>query len=142
MSFRDDIPDYESYQDGPLFYTRIPPTLVAPLKELILKGIRSAEHLKTICNDIASRVPCEPTQNIGWDWLINDLDVMLERVIRKRKLHKFMDFLHDFADGHGGTEFVEELNTILYTHNFGYRLVPDDRDDGEGYTWDIHKAPE
>lgn len=141
MSFREKFPDYETCQDGPLYHTRVPPALIAPLKGLILRDTRSAQHLRTICNDIASRVPCEPTQNIGWDWLVNDLNLMLERVIRK-KFYKFMDFLHDFASNHGGTEFVEELNTIFKAHDFGYRLVPDDRDDGEGYTWDIHKAPE
>lgn len=141
MAFRDDHPDYETYQDGPLYYTRVPPAVVAPVKGLILQVACSARHLQTICNDIASRVPCEPTQNVGWDWLVNDLNSMLERVIRK-KLYKFLDFLRDLARDHGGTEFVEELNTILTAHNFGYRMIPDDGDLGEGYFWEIHRAPE
>lgn len=34
MAFRDDHPDYETYQDGPLYYTRVPPAVVAPVKVL------------------------------------------------------------------------------------------------------------
>lgn len=142
MAFCDDFPEYEAYRDGPLYYTRVPPILVNPLKNLILQGTRSAQHLQRVCNDLASRIPCEPTQNIGWDWLVNDLDSMLERLARKKKLHKFMDFVSDLARDYGCAEFVEELNTIFQAHNFGYRMIPDDSGCGEMYRWDIRRLPE
>jgi len=140
MSFREDFPDYNNYRDGLLYYTKAPPAVVAPVKRLILRIAESAQHLRTICNDVASRVPCEPTQHWGWDYLVNDLDLMLEQLIRK-KLYKFMDFIHDLARDHGSCEFVEDLNTILGTHRFGYRMIMNDRDYGERYQWAIRHEP-
>jgi hypothetical protein len=65
---------------------------------------------------------------------------MLEQLIRK-KLYKFMDFIHDLARDHGSCEFVEDLNTILGTHRFGYRMIMNDRDYGERYQWAIRHEP-
>lgn len=140
MSFREDFPEYETYQDGPLYYTRVPPAVVAPVKGLILRAAGSVQHLRAICNDIASRVPCEPTHNVGWDWLVNDLESMLERVIRK-KLYKFMDFLSDLARDYGGVGFIEELNHVFDAYDFGYRMIPNDSGCGQSYCWDIRRLP-
>lgn len=141
MSFREDCPDYDNCLDGLLYYTKVPPAVVVPVKGLIIQAAESVQHLKMICNDVASRVPCEPTQHWGWDYLVNDLEFMLDQLVRK-KLYKFMDFIHDFARDHGSVEFIEELNNILNMHHFGYRMILDDSDGGEGYRWDIQKAPE
>ena len=141
MSFREDCPDYDHYQDGLLCYTKVPPAVVAPVKGLILRVAESVQHLKMICNDVASRIPCEPTQHRGWDYLVNDLEFMLDQLIRK-KLYKFMDFIHDLVRDCGSVEFVEDLNNILNMHHFGYRMILDDSDREEGYQWDIHKEPE
>lgn len=142
MPFCEDFPDYHNYRDGLLCYTKVPLAVVAPVKGLILQIAESAQHLRTICNDVASRVPCEPTQHWGWDYLVNDLEFMLDQLIRRRKLYKFMDFIQDLARDHGSFEFIEELNTILKTHNFGYRMVLNDSDVGERYQWDIRKEAE
>lgn len=141
MSFREDFSDYENCRDGLLCYTKVPPAVVVPVKGLILRVAESVQHLKTICNDVASRVPCEPTRHWGWDYLANDLEFMLDQLIRK-KLYKFMDFLHDLVRDCGSVEFVEDLNSILNMHYFGYRMILDDSDCGEGYRWDIHGEPE
>lgn len=141
MSFREDFPDYERYRDGPLYYTKVPPGVVPPLKGVILRVVRSAHHLNAVCNDVASRVPCEPTQHVGWDWLVNDLTSMLERVVRK-KLYKFMDFIHDLTREHGNARFVADLNDIFDANDFGYRMILNDRGCGEKYRWDIRRTPE
>lgn len=141
MSFRRDFPDYETYQDGPLYYKKVPQPVVAAVKGLILRIAESPQNLKAICNDIASRVPCEPTQNWGWDWLVNDLDDMLEQ-LAARKLHKFMDFIYDLASNHVSSEFIEDLNDIFEEYDFGYRIALDDSRYGGDYYWDIYKEPE
>jgi hypothetical protein len=124
-----------------LYYTKVPVAVVAPVKSLVLRVAKSAQHLKAICNDVASRVPCEPTQRLGWDWLVNDLDFMLDQLVRK-KLHKFMDFICDVAGNHGNAEFVEDLNDIFEAHDFGYRMILDDSGLGERCYWNIHQEPE
>ncbi|MDE2060370.1 MAG: hypothetical protein KGL31_00340 [candidate division NC10 bacterium] len=141
MSFREDFPDYETYQDDSLYYTKVSPAVVAPLKDLILRIAGSAQHLKAICNDVASRVPCEPTRNVGWDWLVNDLDSMLEQVIRK-KLYKFVDVICDLAGDHGNAEFAGELNHLFEACDFGYRMISADNGFGESYCRTVHKVPE
>lgn len=142
MSFCEEFPDHHNYRDNLLYYTKVPLAVVAPVKGLILQVAESAQHLRTICNDVAWRVPCEPTQQRGWDYLVNDLELMLDQLARRRKLYKFMDFIQDFARDHGSFEFVEDVNTILKTHNFGYRMVLDDGDVGERYRWAIRRESE
>jgi len=142
MSFREDFPDYHNYRDDLLCYTKVPLAVVAPVKGLILRVAESTQHLRMICNDMASRVPCEPTQHWGWDYLVGDLEFMLDQLVRRRKLYKFMDFIQDLACDYGSFAFVEDLNTILKTHHFGYQMVLNDRDVGERYQWDICKEPE
>ncbi|HWQ70242.1 MAG TPA: hypothetical protein VN494_09905 [Patescibacteria group bacterium] len=141
MSFREEFPDYDQYRDGPLYYTTVPAAVVAPVKRLILRVARSTQYLKTICNDVASCVPCEPIRHVGWDWLVNDLGLMLEQLIRK-KLYKFMDFIYEFTCRHGDAAFVEDLNDIFNAHHFGYRMILDDSGPGPRHYWKIHKEPE
>jgi hypothetical protein len=124
-----------------LYYTKVPVAVVDPVKGLILGVVESAQHLKAICNDVASRVPCEPTRHLGWDWLVNDLNFMLDQLVRK-KLHKFMDFISDFAGHRGNVEFVEDLNDIFKEHDFGYRMILDDSGPGERCRWNTHHEPE
>lgn len=141
MSFREDFPDYDQYRDGPLYYTTVPAAVVTPVRRLILRVAGSAQYLKTICNDVASHVPCEPTRHQGWDWLVNDLDLMLEQLVRK-KLYKFMDFIDELTRSHGDAAFVEDLNGIFEAHDFGYRMILDDSGLGPRYYWKIHTEPE
>lgn len=123
MSFRDEFPDYERYEDDDdYYYSKLPPGVGSSLKGLILRIANKNPHqLKDICHDIASRIPCEPTQNWGWDWLVNDLDDLLDQLSRK-KLHKIMDFMHDLVKNHRGSFILEDLNDIFQEYDFGYRL--------------------
>lgn len=137
--FKDSYPDYESYADGDLYYTKVPPGLVSALKGLILHVVEGANHLKAVCNDIAGRIPCEPTQNWGRDFLLNDLDGLVDALSRRR-LHKFMDFIQDFASQHSGeADFLDDLNELFKENDFGYRLVQDPFD---SMYWELVKEPE
>lgn len=136
MSFRNDFPNYENSQNDDFYYNKVPTGVVSALKGLIPRFCRDAQQLKCVCNNIASRIPCEPTQNWGWDWLINDLDDLLDKLSRK-KMHKFMDFVYDIAKPEGN-ELVEELNDLFDEYEFGYRL---NYDLGELY-WMSYQNPD
>lgn len=97
--------------------------------------------MRRLCNDVASHVPCEPTRHQGWDWLVNDLDLTLEQLARK-KLYKFMDCIDELTRIHGDAAFVEDRNGIFDAHDFGYRMILDDSGLGPRYYWKIHTEPE
>jgi hypothetical protein len=142
MSFRDEFPDYERYEDGDYYYSKLPPGVGSSLKGLILRIANKNPHLlKDICHDIASRVPCEPTQNWGWDWLINDLDDLLDQLSRK-KLHKIMDFMLDLVKNYGGSSVLEDLNDIFQEHDFGYRLRSNELGRYGQCYWELYEEPE
>lgn len=139
-SFKDSYPDYESYVDGDLYFTKLPPGLVSALKGLIVRVITSTEQLKDTCNDIAGRVPCEPTLNWGWDFLLNDLYDLLDALSKKR-LHKLMDFIQAFASEHySEQDFLDDLNDLFQDSDFGYRLKLAQKHPVRLY-WDIECEP-
>ena len=141
QSFKDNYPDYESYADGDLYYTKTPPGLVSALKGLIHRVVPGTSHLKAVCNDIAGRIPFEPTQNWGRDFLINDLDSLLDNLAKKR-LHKVMDFIHDFAVEHSSdNDFMEDLNDLFGQTDFGYRLRFS-KDPFDSLNWDLVEVPQ
>lgn len=143
MPFLDDFPDYAKYQDADYYYTKVPPGVVSALKGLITRIAKDSQclDLQAICRDIASRVPCAPTQNWGWNWLVGDLDNLLDQLSEK-KLHKFMDFIYEFVERHEGDSFLEDLNDIFEEYDFGYRLKLDTSGYGDLLYWEVYKEPE
>jgi hypothetical protein len=131
LSFKDEHPNYESYgSSGRYKVNEIPPALCSAIQGLIIRIFDTAEQLKRICDDIATRIPCEPTKNWGWDFLKNDLDDFIWKLKRK-KFHKFMDFLSDFYLENKREIDLQEFNDdILGDNGLGYRL----RSDG---TWEL-----
>lgn len=142
MSFRDDFPDYEKYQNGEFYYNEVPAGIVSALKGLILRIAEDPQQLKSICNDVASRIPCEPTQNWGWDWLVSDLDQLLDRLSQK-KMHKLMDFVYDLVKHHDSRSLLEELNEMFDEYDFGYRLTHYQSSPmGVALYWELYQKPD
>jgi hypothetical protein len=140
MSFREDFPYYEAFQDGKYIYTKMPSGVVSALKGLILRFAETSKDLKKICNDIAICIPHEPTTNWGQDFLINDLGDLLDALSTK-KIYKFMDYLISFVQTQNSFELVEDLNNLFEENSFGYRIVYDKEGWFDCY-WQIYKEPE
>jgi len=140
-NFKDTFSDYESYVDGDLYYTKVPPGVVSALKGLILRVVEDEHSLKVVCNDVASRIPYEPTKNWGWNFLLTDLDYLIDELSRKR-LPKLMDFICDFANkNYEKGNFLDDLNEIFEEYDFGYRLRLA-RGLYSRYSWELIQEPD
>ncbi len=95
MGFRQEYPDYQSYGNNDYFYNKIPDNFCSALEGYIVRHCKTAQQLKNVINDIASRIPMELTQNWGWNFLINDLSYYT-RELCNFKSHKVMDFWRIF----------------------------------------------
>lgn len=126
MKFRETHPNYETYDDSEFYMFSIPTGLVSALKGFILRYADDSDKLKIVCGDLATRIPCEPTTNWGWDWLVNDFDDLFRR-LGQSKFYKFMDFIGDFVHEYVDEEGIEELNDLFEEYEFGYRLADDPR---------------
>ena len=73
MGFKQDCPDYESYENNDYFFNAIPDKFCSSLEGYIVRYCKTPQQLKNIINDIASRIPMKLTQNWGWNFLLNDL---------------------------------------------------------------------
>lgn len=138
MPFKSEFPDFKRYSSSQFYYSEIPPGFISAFKGLILRVVKTPKKLKDVCNDIATLVPCEPTQNWGWDWLVNDLDTLINQLYQKR-FHKFMDFIFDFSAKYFFEEdYLEDLNDLFDEYDIGYRL----KSDTVNLYWELIKEPE
>ena len=97
MSFKKEHPEYLNYESNDFYVKKLPGNFMSSLEGFIARHCEGANQLKSVINDIASRIPCEMTHNWGWDFLIDDLSRYL-RDFESVKFHKIMDFLSDFYD--------------------------------------------
>ena len=142
MSFKEQFPDYKSFDESKYYYSHIPAGLISALKGFILRFAENSTTLKSLCHDLATRIPCEPTQNWGWDWLLADFNYLVEQLSQK-SFHKFMDFIYSFAREHWNeTDFLDELNELFEEYDFGYRLKVDSSPWGDEIYWDLFEEPE
>jgi len=133
MAFKQEHSNYQSYQSKDYFVNNLPDSFCSALEGYIARHCRTAQQLKNIINDIASRIPRELTQNWGWDFLIEDLrDYVLD--LCKSKFHKAMDFLSDFYERFHGDIELEDFNEFLEDLKLGYILEGDSL--GE-FSWGI-----
>ena len=121
MRFKERYPDYMSYADDPYYCASVPMGMLGPLKGYIMRYCDNADSLKGFCQHIASLIPCEPTNNWGWDWLVSDLDDLL-RKLAQSKFHKFMEGIQYFVENWVRTEDLEDLNDIFEEYDFGYTM--------------------
>lgn len=132
MSFKKEHPDYLSYESNDFYVNKLPDNFMSSLEGYIARHCEDANQLKSVINDIASRIPCEMTQNWGWDFLINDLSGYL-RGFRSVKFHKIMDFLSDFYDRFQNEIELEDFNEFLEDVKIGYKIHYDSR---FGVSWE------
>jgi hypothetical protein len=133
MSFKNDFPDYKSYEQNNFYYSEIPTGMSGAILGLANRFLTTADELKGMCHYIAGLIPCEPTNNWGWDWLINDFDSLLRQLAQK-KFHGYMDFLAEFASGRESQERVEALNEVFAEYELGYRI---DKQPGVPAIWEL-----
>jgi len=135
MGFKQDHPDYQSYENSDYFFNTIPDKFCSALEGYIARYCKTAQQLKNIINDIASRIPMELTQNWGWDFLINDLTYYVQELC-KSKFHKLMDFLADFYERFHDEIELDDFNEFLEDLKIGYRL---EYDSWSGFSWRLRK---
>ncbi|MBA7495918.1 hypothetical protein ES702_06514 [subsurface metagenome] len=124
MKFRETYPDFETYDESEYYMSSVPTGLSSALEGLIIRYADNSVKLKAVCHDLATRIPCEPTTNWGWDWLLTDLSNLL-RHLSQGKFYKFMDFIGDFAGKYLDDEGIEDLNDLLKEYEVGYCLIRD-----------------
>jgi hypothetical protein len=131
LNFKDEHPNYESYRSSERYEVKkIPDELCYAIQGLILRICETDGQLRKICDNIATRIPCESTKNWGWDFLKNDIaDFVLK--LKKKKFHKFMDFLsYLYIENKRKIDLHEFNDDILGDNRLGYSL----RTDG---TWEL-----
>jgi len=138
MRFKDRFPEYKSFIDEPYYYISVPMGMLGSMKGYILRYCDNAESLKAFCQYIASLIPCDPTNNWGWDWLTSDLDDLLHK-LAKSKFHKFMDGIQYFVENWVRTEDLEDLNDIFEEYDFGYTIFYGGP--AYGSEWNIRDEP-
>lgn len=128
--------DYKLYKSDEYYVNEIPRELIEPLKGLIIGHSEDVHELKRFVAIIAKYIPCSPSENWGWNWVLTDLDDYIWKLFKKNKFNKFMDCLADL-----GAELndLEELNEILNDVNVGYFLefIP-----FEGHVWHLTNSIE
>lgn len=135
MDFRDCFPDYKSYEDDEYYYSKIPAGLNGAVCGLLNRAVQEGSTLKAICYELAGRIPTEPTQNWGRDWLLRDLDDLL-RQLSQKKFPSYMDFLMWAVNKIDDKSFLEDLNDAMEDVGLGYFLSAGGP---RGYQWQPRK---
>ena len=133
MSFKKEHPEYLNYESNDFYVKKLPGNFMSSLEGFIARHCEGANQLKSVINDIASRIPCEMTHNWGWDFLIDDLSRYL-RDFESVKFHKIMDFLSDFYDRFQNEIDLEVFNEFLEDLKIGYKL---NYDSWAGVSWEL-----
>lgn len=123
MAFRDDVPDYRSYNEDKYFMDSAPANMWSELKGFVMRAAKGDnDKLIEILNHLAEIIPCEPTTNWGGDFLRSDVSDFIGLINKKVKSGRF-DVLMDclmilMTVGHIS---VKEMNEFLEEHKIGYR---------------------
>jgi hypothetical protein len=121
MSFKDDNPNWKLYSNSVRNMNTVPSMAFAELKGLIRKSSNDNRGLKDVLNGFAEIIPCEPTQNWGWNFLENDIAIYVDALkakVNKGKFPVFMDCLAVLIDV--GDLRLEDINEFLEDNNIGY----------------------
>lgn len=121
MSFKDDNPNWKLYSNSVRNMNTVPPMAFAELEGLIRKSSNDSRELKGVLNGFAEIIPCEPTQNWGWNFLENDIAIYVDALkakVNKGKFPVFMDCLAVLINV--GDLRLEDINEFLEDNNIGY----------------------
>ncbi|MEC4682353.1 MAG: hypothetical protein VST70_01540 [Nitrospirota bacterium] len=138
MSFKNDHPNYQSYEDKELYFSKLPKDMGSVLQGFLIRMCeRDSDKLKEVVNLMAARIPMEVTTNWGWDFLIGDLSRYSTRLC-EGPLPKVMDFWVDLCTNEAVSCSGEDLNEFLEDFKVGYFL------NTENYyyepTWELRKS--
>jgi hypothetical protein len=124
MDFRSDHPDYKSYESNEYFVSNLPEEMSSALQGFIIKQCNNsdASKLKKAINRIAANIPKEPTNNWGWDYLINDLPYYVKSLCNSQ-FYKIMNFFGEACEYE--VFLTDKLNDLLEDQKIGYVFYKD-----------------
>jgi hypothetical protein len=121
MSFKDDNPNWKLYTNSDRNMNMVPFSAFAELNGLIRRSVNYAHELKAVLDGFAEIIPCEPTQDWTWEFLVQDIpffvDALKEKV-NKGRYPVFMDCLAILVKV--GNLCLEDINEFLEDNNIGY----------------------
>ncbi len=126
MSFKNDIPNYKSYNEDKYHMKTVPNAVWPELEGLIRRYSDDASTLKGYLNRFSEIIPCEQTTNWGWDFLANDISDFVYAIKRKvdnGRFDVFMDCMAALINGVIGRD--EEINEFFEEHKIGYYCTVD-----------------
>lgn len=124
MGFKAEHKNYKGYESSEFYVSEFPSDFSSALQGFLMRQCEDERELKAVINDIASRIPTEPTTNWGWNYLLEDLPSYVGRLCEK-EFHKVMDFLADTSTNAHLSFSVADLNEFLEELGIGYVLEVD-----------------
>jgi hypothetical protein len=121
MKFKDQHPNYKGYESNKFYVSDLPRQFSSALQGFIINQCQNADELKALINDIAGRIPTQPTSNWGWNFLIEDLPSYVIGLCRL-PLPKIMDFLSDTCANRNRSFSMDDLNEFLEGQEIGFAL--------------------
>ncbi len=124
MSFATDLPEFKSFQDTEdYWYNTMPSSFWSGVQGLIRASSKDACVLKNNLNRIAEIIPCEPTNDWGWDFLENQIcwyvRELKKKVEKKDRIDVLMDYLAELVVH--DEDRVVKLNEFLEEQKIGYK---------------------
>lgn len=124
MSFKENHPSYKAYESDEFAVKELPKGFGAALQGFIIRYCQDGGTLKVFINEIASRIPDQPTTNWGWDYLLSDLSYNTTKLCNG-PMPKVMDFIAWMCEYNGSSTFATQLNEFLEEQKLGYVLYAD-----------------
>lgn len=122
MGFKQDVPNWKAYDNEKYKMNVVPESAYSELNGIILRAAHNANELKAILNGMAEIIPCEPTQNWGWDFLAHDVSGVIDSIaskVDKGRFPVFMDCLSVLVNP--GDLLLDDINDFLEDNEIGYR---------------------
>ena len=126
MSFKENLPDYKSYNNGKVYMNVVPSGAWSEFSGLILKAASSDSDFVLILNHFAEIIPCEPAKTWSGSFLGEESQEFVRRI--KSKVDKghfdiFMDCLAVLNTI--GQLSKDDVNEFLEDNEIGYRMEMD-----------------
>ena len=129
MSFLDAHINYKTYESEKFYVKDFPNDIEEALQGLLVKfADGEGRKLKFLINKIGTVVNSGITENWGWDYLIQDLNDSVRKLIMSN-YNKFFDFLELLYDNDIAS--INEINDFLEENSIGYKFS----NESGYYTW-------